>query len=36
VPMFEAPGRVTEVITDFLDEVAPQTRAVNRLDPPAS
>ena len=36
VPMFEAPGRVTEVITDFLDEVAPQTRAVNQLDPPAS
>jgi pimeloyl-ACP methyl ester carboxylesterase len=36
VPMFEAPGRVTEVITDFLDEVAPQSRAVNRLDPPAS
>jgi pimeloyl-ACP methyl ester carboxylesterase len=36
VPMFEAPGRVTEVITDFLEECSPQTRAVNRLDPPAS
>ena len=36
VPMFEAPGRVTEVITDFLDQCAPQTEAVNRLDPPAS
>ena len=36
VPMFEAPGRVTEAITDFLDEIAPQTSAVNRLDPPAS
>jgi pimeloyl-ACP methyl ester carboxylesterase len=34
VPMFEAPGRVTEVITDFLEEhikPAPQV-----IDPPAS
>ncbi len=35
VPMFEAPGRVTEVITDFLDQCSSQTEAVNRLDPPA-
>jgi pimeloyl-ACP methyl ester carboxylesterase len=33
VPMFEAPGRVTEVISDFLDECSPQLRAA---DPPAS
>lgn len=34
VPMFEAPGRVTEVITEFLEEcVPPQARAA---DPPAS
>lgn len=34
VPMFEAPGRVTEVITEFLEQCAqPQIRAV---DPPAS
>ncbi len=36
VPMFEAPGRVTEAIIDFLDVVAPQTEAAERLDPPAS
>jgi pimeloyl-ACP methyl ester carboxylesterase len=36
VPMFEAPGRVTEVITDFLDEVNPALRGLNHLDPPAS
>jgi pimeloyl-ACP methyl ester carboxylesterase len=36
VPMFEAPERVAAVISDFIDEVAPQTPAVNRLDPPAS
>jgi pimeloyl-ACP methyl ester carboxylesterase len=36
VPMFEAPGRVTEVITDFLEQCSSQTEAGNRLDPPAS
>ena len=35
VPMFEAPGRVTEVITDFLDQCTRETQAANRLDPPA-
>ncbi|HET9877302.1 MAG TPA: alpha/beta hydrolase [Mycobacterium sp.] len=33
VPMFEAPGRVTEVITAFVDEFIPPIEAV---DPPAS
>jgi len=33
VPMFEAPGRVTEVITEFIDLCSPPLRAV---DPPAS
>ncbi len=33
IPMFEAPGRVTEVIAAFLDEHSSQNRA---LDPPAS
>jgi pimeloyl-ACP methyl ester carboxylesterase len=33
VPMYEAPGRVTEVITEFLEEINPALRAVN---PPAS
>jgi pimeloyl-ACP methyl ester carboxylesterase len=33
VPMFEAPGRVTEVITDFLDECG---RPAQVIDPPAS
>lgn len=33
VPMFEAPGRVTEVIDDFLTECMPHLRAV---EPPAS
>jgi pimeloyl-ACP methyl ester carboxylesterase len=33
VPMFEAPGRITEVITDFLDQYSGPIRAVN---PPAS
>jgi hypothetical protein len=33
IPMFEAPGRVTEVITSFLDEHIPPIRAV---DPTAS
>jgi len=33
VPMFEAPGRVTEVITEFIEECCPHLRAV---DPPAS
>jgi pimeloyl-ACP methyl ester carboxylesterase len=32
VPMFEAPGRITEVITDFLDQIRPARAA----DPPAS
>ncbi|RUP06497.1 MAG: alpha/beta hydrolase [Mycobacterium sp.] len=32
VPMFEAPGRVTEVILDFLEEVSPPVRA---MEPPA-
>jgi pimeloyl-ACP methyl ester carboxylesterase len=32
VPMFEAPGRITEVISDFIDECSPQLRAA---DPPA-
>ena len=26
VPMFEAPGRITEVITDFLETVQPADR----------
>jgi pimeloyl-ACP methyl ester carboxylesterase len=29
IPMFEAPGRVTEVITSFLDEHTPPIRAVS-------
>jgi pimeloyl-ACP methyl ester carboxylesterase len=29
VPMFEAPGRVTEVISDFVDECSPQIRAAD-------
>ena len=29
IPMFEAPGRVTEVITGFLDEHSPPIRAVS-------
>jgi pimeloyl-ACP methyl ester carboxylesterase len=33
VPMFEAPGRITEVISDFIDECSQPMRAVN---PPAS
>jgi pimeloyl-ACP methyl ester carboxylesterase len=33
VPMFEAPGRITEVITSFIEQCSPQIRAVN---PPAS
>ena len=33
VPMFEAPGRVTEAIVEFLDQYSRQPRAVN---PPAS
>jgi pimeloyl-ACP methyl ester carboxylesterase len=33
VPMFEAPGRVTEVITEFIEECCPHLRTVN---PPAS
>ncbi len=33
VPMFEAPGRITEVITAFIDRCSPPIRAV---DPPAS
>ena len=33
IPMFEAPGRVTEVIADFIDEYSPPIRAIN---PPAS
>jgi pimeloyl-ACP methyl ester carboxylesterase len=32
VPMFEAPGRVTEVILEFLEEVSPPVRV---LEPPA-
>ncbi len=35
IPMFEAPGRVTEVIIDFLEECTRETQAANRLDPPA-
>jgi pimeloyl-ACP methyl ester carboxylesterase len=34
IPMFEAPARVTEVITGFLDEHSQPLRAVE--DPPAS
>ncbi len=34
VPMFEAPGRVTEVISDFIDECTRPVRAVE--NPPAS
>jgi pimeloyl-ACP methyl ester carboxylesterase len=33
IPMFEAPGRITEVITDFLDQYSRPARA---LQPPAS
>jgi pimeloyl-ACP methyl ester carboxylesterase len=33
VPMFEAPARITEVITSFIEECCPHIRAV---DPPAS
>jgi pimeloyl-ACP methyl ester carboxylesterase len=33
IPMFEAPGRITEVITDFLDQYSRPVRAV---EPPAS
>ncbi|HSS25599.1 MAG TPA: alpha/beta hydrolase [Mycobacterium sp.] len=33
VPMFEAPGRITEVISEFIDEYSQPMRAV---DPPAS
>jgi pimeloyl-ACP methyl ester carboxylesterase len=33
VPMFEAPGRITEVITTFIEECSSQTRAI---DPPVS
>ena len=33
VPMFEAPGRVAEAISDFIEQYSPQARAVN---PPAS
>jgi len=36
VPMFEAPGRITEVITDFIEQINPALRALNHLDPPAS
>ncbi len=37
VPMFEAPERVTQTITDFIDQLCgPQARALNQLDPPAS
>jgi pimeloyl-ACP methyl ester carboxylesterase len=37
IPMFEAPGRITEVITDFIEEINPALRASNhRLAPPAS
>jgi pimeloyl-ACP methyl ester carboxylesterase len=36
VPMFEAPGRITEVITDFIEEINPALRALNRLGPSAS
>jgi len=34
VPMFEAPGRVTEVISDFIDDCTRPARAVE--NPPAS
>ncbi|OSC43033.1 alpha/beta hydrolase [Mycobacterium decipiens] len=33
VPMFEAPGRITEVVVDFIDQCSPPARAV---EPPAS
>jgi pimeloyl-ACP methyl ester carboxylesterase len=33
VPMFEAPGRVTEVITDFIDQCSSPAEVI---DPPAS
>jgi hypothetical protein len=33
IPMFEAPGRITEVITDFLDEYSRPMRAV---EPPGA
>jgi pimeloyl-ACP methyl ester carboxylesterase len=29
IPMFEAPGQITEVISDFLNEYSPPVRAVN-------
>jgi pimeloyl-ACP methyl ester carboxylesterase len=34
VPMFEAPERITQVISDFVVQCAPSTRAVE--NPPAS
>jgi pimeloyl-ACP methyl ester carboxylesterase len=34
VPMFEAPGRVTAVISEFIDEYSRPMRAVD--NPPAS
>ena len=30
IPMYEAPGRITEVITDFLDEYSPRIRRSTR------
>jgi len=36
VPMFEAPGRVTEVITEFLDEYRSPLSIQRALDSPAS
>jgi pimeloyl-ACP methyl ester carboxylesterase len=33
IPMFEAPGRITEIITDFIDEYSSPLQA---LEPPAS
>ncbi len=37
VPMFEAPGRITEVIDGFIEQCSPQLGAVQRaVQPPAS
>ncbi|WP_211698120.1 alpha/beta fold hydrolase [Mycobacterium spongiae] len=36
VPMFEAPGRITDLITGFIEECCPHIRASDYSEPPAS
>jgi pimeloyl-ACP methyl ester carboxylesterase len=36
IPMFEAPGRITEVITDFIEEINPALRALNQPIAPSA